>query len=129
MAFKGRFTTVLIELTLFGCQASLQTFSANAGESASSSSSGDGAPSGGGTRVENIVDTTLDNKTAFYVTIPAKWKFQGILLQGGVATCESYAYSVYRATSEDGQSFGEMMPELLWAYGNGPKPKTGCLPL
>jgi hypothetical protein len=129
MEFKGRFAAILIALTLFGCKGSLQTSSANAGESTSSSSSGDGATSDGGTRVENIVDTTMDNKTAFYVTIPAKWKFQGILLQGGIATCESYAYSVYRATSEDGQSFGEMMPELLWAYGDGPKPKTGCLPL
>jgi hypothetical protein len=129
MDFKRRFATILIALTFFGCKGPLQTSAASAGVSASSSSSGDNATSGGGTRVENIVDTTMDNKTAFYVTIPAKWKFQGILLQGGVATCESYASSVYRATSEDGQSFGEAMPQLLWAYGDGPRPKTGCLPL
>lgn len=129
MDSKGRFATILIALTLFGCKEPLQTSAASAGVSASGGSSGGGATSGGDTRTENIVDTTMDNKVAFYATIPAKWKFQGILLQGGTATCESYANSVYRATSEDGRSFAEIMPEFLWAYGNGPKPKTGCLPL
>jgi hypothetical protein len=71
----------------------------------------------------------MDNKTAFYVTIPAKWKFQGILLQGGVDACDSGFSAVFRATSEDGQSFGEALPQMVWAYGDGPRPKTGCLPL
>jgi len=129
----GRLATILIALSLLGCKGSLSTAAASAGADGGSGGSSDGAAtatlSGGGTRVENIVDTTMDNKVAFYATIPAKWKFQGVLLQGGGATCDSYAYAVYRATSEDGQSFGEAMPQLLWAYGNGPKPKTGCLPL
>jgi len=128
---RGKLATILIALSLLGCKGPMPTAAASGGTDGAGS--GDGAAtaslSGGGTRVENIVDTTMDNKIAFYATIPAKWKFQGVLLQGGLATCESYAYAVYRATSEDGQSFGEAMPQLLWAYGNGPKPKTGCLPL
>ena len=79
--------------------------------------------------MENIVDPTMDNKTAFYVTIPAKWKFQGVLLQGGEDACESGFNAVYRATSEDGRSFAEALPQMEWAYGDGPRPKTGCLPL
>jgi hypothetical protein len=131
MDTKGKLATILIALALFGCKG-MQTTSAASTGNGTSGGSGDGAataPSGGGTRVENIVDTTMDNKTAFSVTIPANWKFQGVLLQGGIATCESYFFPVYRASSEDGKSFSEVLPQLLWAYGDGPKPKTGCLPL
>lgn len=128
---RGRLTTILIALTLLGCRGTTATSAASTGDGAGGTSAAGGmmASLGSGTRVENIVDTTMDGKTAFYVTVPAKWKFQGVLLQGGIATCESYASESYRATSEDGQSFGEIMPQLLWAYGNGPKPKMGCLPL
>ena len=133
MTTKGRLATILIALTFFGCKGPLQTSAASAGEGAnggaSSGSSGEGATSDGGTRTANIVDPTMDNKTAFYVTIPAKWKFQGILLQGGVDACDSGFSAVFRATSEDGQSFGEALPQMVWAYGDGPRPKTGCLPL
>jgi hypothetical protein len=131
MVSKGRLATILIALTLFGCKGSVQTSAASTGDGASGGAGNGSFPAStsGGTRVENIIDTTMDNKTAYSVTIPAKWKFQGVLLQGGIATCESYFYPVYRATSEDGQSFSEVMPQLLWAYGDGPKPKTGCLPL
>ena len=133
MTSTGRLLTILIALTIFGCKGPLQTSAASAGDgangAASSGSSGDGATSGGGTRTANIVDPTMDNETAFYVTIPANWKFQGILMQGGVDACDSGFSAVFRATSEDGQSFGEALPQLVWAYGDGPKPKTGCLPL
>lgn len=130
MGTKGKLATILIALTLFGCKGMQTTSEASTGNGASGAA-GDGAAttSSGGTRVENIIDTTMDNKVAYSVTIPAQWKFQGVLLQGGVATCESYAYISYRATSADGQSFDEFMPQLMWAYGNGPKPTSGCLPL
>jgi hypothetical protein len=126
----GRLAAILIALTLFGCKGPLQASSASAaaGGSVAGEGAGAAAPSSG-TRVEGIPDTTLDNKIAFNVIIPAKWKFNGILLQGGIPTCESYAYAVYRATSEDGVTFGEAMPQLMWAWGNGPKPTKGCLPL
>lgn len=114
---------------LLGCKGVQPTSAASSGESGAA---GDGAAttsSSGAARVENVVDTTMDNKVAFYVTIPAKWKFQGILLQGGEDACESLFNGVYRVTSEDGLSFGEYMPQLLWAYGDGPRPQTGCLPV
>ena len=52
-----------------------------------------------------------------------------MLLQGGTALCDSLASEVWRATSPDGGSLVEQMPEFLWAWGNGPKPIKGCLPL
>jgi hypothetical protein len=124
MNANARVTTILLAITVFGCKGPLQTSAASV---AAGSGSGDAAPSG--TRVETIVDPTMNNEPAFYATVPAKWKFQGALLQGGPATCDSFFYSTYRVTSDDGQSFGEVMPQLLWVYGNGPKPKTGCLPI
>jgi hypothetical protein len=65
---------------------------------------------------------------AYTVTMPAGWKFQGVLLQGGVAMCNSLASRVWRATSPDGSILVEEEPQLLWAWGNGPKPVQGCLP-
>lgn len=87
------------------------------------------ASSASGTRAEAVSDTTLNNMTAFSVVMPASWKFQGVLLQGGVALCDSLASPVWRATSAEGASLVEQMPQLLWAYGDGPKPVKGCLPL
>ena len=130
MKTKTTLAMVLIAITVFGCKGPTSTSAATTADGGGTS--GDGAmtaSTSGGSRVENIVDPTMDNKVAYYVTIPANWKFKGILLQGGVATCQSYAYESYRVTSEDGQSFDEIMPQLLWAYGDGPKPKMGCLPI
>ena len=133
MAISGKVTLMLVALVLLGCKGVQPTSAASGTDGANGGSSGDGAsgPSSsvGGTRTENIVDPTMDNQTAFSVTIPAKWKFQGILLQGGEAACESSPNGVFRATSEDGQSFGEGLPQLVWAYGDGPRPKNGCLPI
>jgi Skp family chaperone for outer membrane proteins len=113
-----------VALALMGCKGSQSASASTGGDGASSAPSSDS-----GTRTENIVDPTMDNQTAFYVTIPAKWKFRGTLLQGGEDSCDSGFNGVYRATSEDGRSFSEALPQLLWAYGNGPRPAAGCLPL
>jgi hypothetical protein len=127
MASRERTPALLLVLAMLGCKGAQPTSAASGAADLGVAVSG--AASTGGTRTENIVDPTMDNKVAYYVTIPANWKFKGILLQGGVATCQSYAYESYRVTSEDGQSFDEIMPQLLWAYGDGPKPKMGCLPI
>jgi hypothetical protein len=130
MVTKGRLATILIALSILGCKGTSATSAASVGDGSDSAANGTATASvSGGTRAEDIVDPTMDNKVAYYVTIPANWKFKGILLQGGVATCQSYAYESYRVTSADGQSFDEIMPQLLWAYGDGPKPKMGCLPI
>jgi hypothetical protein len=83
----------------------------------------------GGVRSENVVDTTLNNMPAYSVTIPAKWTLQGVMMQGGPTTCDSYAFPVWRAASPDGLSYVEEMPQMMWAYGTGPVPKVGCLPI
>jgi hypothetical protein len=132
MSNRGRLIAFLMALTLFGCKGPVQTSAASTGDG-SNGAAGVGAngaaSSSGGTRVEKIVDTTLNNMVALDVTVPANWKFQGVLLQGSPATCDSQAYAVFRATSPDGQSFAEEMPEMLWDWGNGPRPTEGCLPL
>jgi hypothetical protein len=124
MGLRGRLTAFLIALTLVGCKGS--TPSANGADGAGSASSGSFA---GGTQTENVLDTTMNNETAFTVKIPAKWSFQGVLLQGGLPTCESYFLLSWRAKSPDGLSSAEQMPQMLWAYGTGPHPTKGCMPI
>lgn len=129
MNSNAKLATVLFAVAALGCRGTAITAVGGGDGADSMPASAATATPGGAARVENIVDTTMDNKIAEYVTIPAKWKFEGVLLQGGKSTCESYAFAVYRASSADGQSFGEEMPQMMWAYGNGPKPASGCLPL
>lgn len=130
MGARAKFAAVLIGVALFGCKAPLGSTAANASEGGDGGSSGGVVVSAsGGTRVESVPDTTMNNETAFYVKIPASWKFQGVLLQGGPATCDPYFMLSWRAKSADGQSFIEQMPQQLLVYGNGPKPARGCLPI
>jgi hypothetical protein len=132
MGTKGRLATILIAITFFGCKGPVQTSAASSGDGGSGGSSGGGilaAAFGGGTRSENVMDTTMNNMVAFSVTVPANWKFQGTLFQGGLETCDSNAFGVWRASSPDGKSMIEQLPVMLWAYGTGPKPTTGCLPI
>jgi hypothetical protein len=81
--------------------------------------------------VEYVKDPTLNNMNAIDVTIPAKWHFQGVLIQGG--NCASLPFGVWRASSPDGLSEAERMPALGWVWGTGPMigftPKSDCLPL
>lgn len=117
MTKKRRFRMALTVLTVVSCGGFLQC-AARAG-----------AP-GGGTRVEAITDPALNNINAFEVTIPAKWHFQGVMLQGG--SCDTMPYFVFRASSPDGLSFVERLPALSWVWGSGPlagKNKGSCLPL
>jgi hypothetical protein len=81
--------------------------------------------------VEYVKDDTLNNMNAVEVTIPANWKFQGVLFQPG--NCVQTTYTVWRATSPDGKSMYERMPVLGWTYGYGTffasSPQNGCLPM
>ncbi|MGA3019558.1 MAG: hypothetical protein ABSF62_20735, partial [Bryobacteraceae bacterium] len=101
---------------------------AQSGSSAPASAAA--AQAAGGTRVEYITDPTLNDMKAIAVKVPAKWHFQGVLYQGG--KCASMPFGVFRATSPDGLSFVERMPELGWTWAEGPYsqflPKD-CLPL
>ena len=106
MTAKGRFATILIALTVFGCKGPLQTSAASAAEGLSGGSSGDGASgapsSGGGTRVEYITDPTMDNMNAISVTIPANWHFQGVLMQSGDCGSGTFACEESRRTEHGG---------------------------
>jgi hypothetical protein len=137
MTTQVKLATIFIALTFLGCKGPVETSAAStssgtaSGGAISGGAGAEGISAGGnasGTRVETVADDTLNNMPAYTVTLPAHWKFQGVLLQGGVALCDSLASSVWRATSPDGSSSMEQMPEMLWAWGNGPKPTTGCLP-
>lgn len=123
MTTRHKLAILLIALTFFACKGPLQTMPASAGEGAGNSSSG-------GTRVEYITDPSLNNMNAVAMTIPAKWHFQGVLIQGG--KCASTPFAVFRTTSPDGLSFVERTPALGWAWGTGPaaahQPKD-CLPV
>jgi hypothetical protein len=123
MGFRGRVTALLIALTMVGCKGSTPTSAANGGDGSG------GAPPAGGTQTETVADPTMNNETAFTVKIPAKWSFQEVLLQGGLPTCESYFLLSWRAKSPDGLSSAEQMPQMLWAYGTGPHPTKGCMPI
>jgi hypothetical protein len=138
MGTKSRLATILIALTIFGCKGTVQTSAASAGDGGSGSSSGDGASSssgfgsgfGGGTQVAHIPDPSMNNMNAFAITIPAGWKFDGILMQSGA--CTSGPFVVYRANSSDGQSKIERLPVLGWTWGTGPaapRKENSCLPL
>ncbi len=82
----------------------------------------------GGMQTATIHDPGMD-MDAFTVPYPAKWHFQGVVLQG--TGCSNIPLPVYRVFSPDGLSEIERMPRLDWKWGtmNGPiKPAAGCMP-
>ncbi len=123
MTTMHKLAILLSALSFFACKGPMQSLSGSAGEGAGNSSSG-------GTRVEYITDPSLNNMNAVAMTIPAKWHFQGVLIQGG--KCAPTPFAVFRTSSPDGLSFVERTPALGWAWGTGPaaahQPKD-CLPL
>jgi len=130
MTTKGKVAIILLALTFYCCKGTQQTSASGDGAGVSLASS----LFGGGTQTENVTDPGLNNMTAYSVTIPAKWHFQGVLLEGaGVGRCLQFPFGVWRATSPDGLSFVETMPTMSWIYGTGPmagySPRNGCLPL
>jgi hypothetical protein len=90
-------------------------------------------PAPPGTRDEILTDPTMNNMKAFSVTLPVKWHFRGVLMQGD--DCVGLPYAVWRASSPDGLSYVELMPPLGWRWGSGPmagfadKQKNSCLPM
>ena len=135
MVCKFGVSAVLIGLALMGCKGSQPAAASSSGSGANmSGAAGDGANSvagsSGGTRIEYINDPSL-SMNAIAVTIPANWQFQSVFLQGG--TCASTPFGVFRSTRPDGMSMVERMPNLAWAWGQGPMigymPKTDCLPM
>ena len=87
------------------------------------------ATGAGGVHAEPIKDPSLDDMTAYQVTIPAKWHFQGVIYEGG--NCMPSPSDVFRASSPDGLSYVADLPDLSWRYGTGPAaappPNSSCL--
>jgi hypothetical protein len=76
-----------------------------------------------------VRDAALD-MNAFEVIIPAKWHFQGTVVQG--TTCFPVPFIVFRTTSPDGLTVLERLPDLDWQWGTSPtigKKPGDCLPL
>lgn len=70
------------------------------------------------------------NMDAFEVFVPAKWHFQGTVVQG--TKCFPVPFLVFRTTSPDGLTVLEKLPRLDWKWGTSPTigPNQGdCLPL
>ena len=110
IAGRFRITTILVALTLFGCKGSQTSAAGVTGGPATAPAASSSLD--GGTRSQDVPDTTLNNMPAYSVTLPAKWTLQGVVMQGGPATCDSYAFPVWRAASPDGLSYVEQMPQI-----------------
>jgi hypothetical protein len=82
----------------------------------------------GAMQTATIHDPGMD-MDAFTVPYPAKWHFQGTVLQG--TGCSTIPLPVYRVFSPDGLSEIERMPRVDWRWSSGGPPgpaPTGCAP-
>ena len=83
----------------------------------------------GATKVVTITDPIL-NMTAYSLTIPAKWNFDGAVIQG--SSCIGLPFAVVRATSPDGLTGVKTLPRLDWAWSENPtynaSGKGDCMP-
>jgi hypothetical protein len=68
-------------------------------------------------RHEPIYDPVL-KMTAFNVSLPTNWKFDGTFVQG--SSCSQTPFPVFRAYSPDGLSEVRRYPRLDWTWGNSP---------
>ena len=82
-----------------------------------------------GAMQKGVIHDPVLNMDAYTVTYPAKWHYQGTLVQG--SGCAPVPFQVFKASSPDGLTVLERMPRFDWAWGNGPASQTqdGCLPL
>jgi hypothetical protein len=82
----------------------------------------------GGMQTATIHDPGMD-MDAFTVPYPAKWHFQGSVLQG--TGCSNIPLPVFRVFSPDGLSEIERMPRVDWRWSAGGPPgpaPVGCAP-
>jgi len=84
-----------------------------------------------GMRKEVITDPSL-GMDAFEVFVPAKWHFQGTIIQG--TTCTPTPYPVFKISSPDGLQVVERLPRMDWSWKSQPgmgqaQPQGNCLPL
>ena len=125
ITLNRRTAAMLLILTFLGCKSAHPTSAASIEPVADANSS---AGEAGRVQAVAITDPTLNNMTAFSITIPAKWHFQGVLYQGG--SCVQTPSGVYRSTSPDGLSKVEAMPPMVGSgeRGHGRRPRAIACP-
>jgi hypothetical protein len=117
-------------LTCLGASRANNTAATGSGDGSSNSGVASAAEAGsqGGMQQGVIRDPTLD-MDAYTVTYPAKWHFQGVLVQG--TPCSAIPFPVFRMFSPDGLTEIEQLPRLDWYWSDAPnasKTPDGCLP-
>ena len=110
---------IVIAMAAVACHGTSPPASAAAAEE----SQGDGR-----TKNVSIVDPIL-KMTAYSMTIPANWIFQGAVVQG--SSCAAGPFPVFRIESPDGLTGIKNLPRLDWAWSEGsnyaPKASRDCL--
>jgi hypothetical protein len=84
---------------------------------------------GNGVRQDTIADPGL-HLTAYTVTVPSNWRFDGAFVQG--SSCVAIPFPVFRAHSPDGLTELRRLPRFDWTWSTSrykrPGP-SGCLTL
>jgi hypothetical protein len=89
-----------------------------------------GTPSGAPTGAKTVtINDPILNMTAFTLSIPANWIFQGAVIQG--TGCVPGPFAVMRISSPDGLTGLKMLPRLDWVFSENPKApalaNSGCM--
>jgi hypothetical protein len=79
-----------------------------------------------GVTTASLNDPSFGGIKAATLTIPAGWKFQGVML---TSACSQLPWPVYRAYSPDGLSEMRAMPVFGWRWSKYKGDRSGCLPL
>ena len=79
-----------------------------------------------GVNTASVNDPSFGGIKAATLTIPAGWKFQGVML---TSACNQLPWPVYRAYSQDGLSEMRAMPVFGWRWSKYKGNQSGCLPL
>lgn len=122
MLANAKFAAVLSVLILGGCASKLSNASGSEA-SMSAFAGGSGSP-----RREPVPDPSLNDMAAASYNVPAKWHFEGMLMQA--SPCLASPSLVARATSPDGLSYVEDLPTYAWTWTEGFNAKNqqqGCL--
>lgn len=77
------------------------------------------------TKVVTITDPIF-NMTAYSLSIPEKWIFQGGVVQG--TSCNSAPLPVFRVAAPDGLTGVKWFPRMDWAWSDDPKSPADSLP-
>ncbi|HEV2578459.1 MAG TPA: hypothetical protein VGU25_14740 [Acidobacteriaceae bacterium] len=129
LPFASALVCALFVLPAAGCKTS-STAAATAPSSAPSAASQptqSAIPST--TTTATVTDPSMNNETAFTVTIPSGWKLDGTVTTN---PCNNIPSPVFRAYASDGLTELRLMPIFGWRWSKAAPPpgaNRGCLPL